>query len=79
MTAKKKPTAAAKPKAVTTISGIVPEPTEVKVGAEEVLVFKASKKMTVASFNAAAKMLRAEQDAAGIKIILQPNSVEIEK
>ena len=68
-----------KPKAVTTISGIVPEPVEVKVGTEAVLVFKARKKMTVAAFNAAAKMLRAEQDAAGVKIVLQPNSVELEK
>ena len=77
---KKKPTPAAKPKPVASeVPGVNPVPKKVTVGKQAVLIFKATKKMTLASFSAAAKMLREEQEAAGIKIVLKPYSVELEK
>ena len=44
---------------------------------KEVLIFKASKALTVSAFEAAAKMLRSEQEASGLTIILIPFSVEL--
>ena len=72
MTAKKNPV-------TTKVPGVDPVPVKVTVAKDSVLIFKASKKMTTASFNAAAKMLRAEQEVVGVKIILQPNSAELKK
>lgn len=63
--------AAAKKK--TKVQSVVADPVK---QTESVLVFQAKQPMTVRAFEAAAAMLRSEQEATGIKIVLIPYSVE---
>lgn len=55
------------------------EPVEVKVNKDTVLVFKAKKALSRSAFNLAAEMLRKEQEATGVKVILEPFSVDLKK
>lgn len=77
--AARKTTTKAKAKPATKVESVEAEPKEVKVGAEAVLIFQAKRPMTIRAFNAAAEMLRAEQEATGVKIVLMPHSVEVKE
>ena len=64
--------------ATTKIPKIDPEPVEIKGAEVEALIFKADRPLTPGEFKTLSNMLKHEQEATGLKIVLIPYSAKVE-